>query len=147
MKYSLLTVTCYPEFWKDSDPIHPDVGPDFKTAIGREVYGLKGVDGEWKAFMCLARTKDVPRDMDELDSMTIPAGPVIVPYTVWSFEKGAGREMINEVLFAAKTTLKNVERVVTLSPMTMMAEKFHLRNGAKKLRVNKETVNFEYELT
>lgn len=147
MKYTLQTVTCYPDLWLDSDPIHPNVGADFKTAIGREVYGLKGEDGEWKAFMCLARTLDVPCNMRELEELTDPSGTVVVPYTVWSFEKGFGRKMIDEVLWHARMTLNNVQRVVTLSPMTMMAERFHLRNGATKFRINEETVNFEYELT
>ena len=147
MKYCIQSVSDRPELWSSSDPIHPNVGPEFKTAKGRDVYGLIGPDGEWKAFMCLARTVDVPRNMQELDEMTDPSGPVVVPYTVWSFEKGAGREMINEVLWLAKMALKHVKRVVTLSPMTTMAEKFHLRNGAFKFRTNETSVNFEYELT
>lgn len=147
MKYCIQSVSGRPELWESSDPIHPDVGPEFKTAKGRDVYGLMTPDGEWKAFMCLARTVNVPRNMKELDEMTDPSGSVVVPYTVWSFEKGAGREMINEVLWVAKVVLKSVERVVTLSPTTMMAEKFHLRNGATKFRINEDTVNFEYELS
>jgi hypothetical protein len=30
--------------------------------------------------------------------------------------------------------------------MTDMARKFHTKNGAKELRVNKNTVNFEYDM-
>jgi hypothetical protein len=144
MKYCVQTVTSEPELWRDSDPIHPTLGAEFKTAQGREVFGLKGADGKWKAFMCLAITTDVPRNLQELEAMTDSDGTVVVPYSVWSFEKGAGREMINEVLWFAKTMLKNIQRVVTLSPQTEMAERFHLRNGAAKFRTNEATVNFEY---
>jgi hypothetical protein len=34
---------------------------------------------------------------------------------------------------------------VTLSPKTEMARKFHTSNGAKTLKENDETVNYEYE--
>ena len=37
-------------------------------------------------------------------------------------------------------------RLVTLSPLTEMAENFHLKNGAIKLRVNEATQNFEYKI-
>lgn len=147
MKYCIQSVTNDPDIWKDSDPIHPNIDPKFKTSQGREVFGLKGPDGAWKAFICFAITNKVPRNLQELDSMTDKNGTVVVPYSVWSFEKGAGREIINEILWFARTVLKNIKRVVTLSPMTSMAENFHLRNGATKIRINEKTVNFEYELT
>ena len=38
----------------------------------------------------------------------------------------------------------SILRVITLSPPTDMAKKFHLRNNAIELRVNQDTVNFEY---
>ena len=38
----------------------------------------------------------------------------------------------------------HLNRLVTLSPLTEMAKKFHLRNKAKLFRVNETTQNFEY---
>ena len=38
----------------------------------------------------------------------------------------------------------HLNRLVTLSPLTAMAEKFHLRNGAKLLQKNLWSQNFEY---
>ena len=38
----------------------------------------------------------------------------------------------------------HLNRLVTLSPLTEMATKFHLRNKAKIISVNEETQNFEY---
>ena len=78
--------------------------------------------------------------------MTDPDGSVVVPYTVWSYERGAGSAIIKEVITMIKNIDMRVTRVVTLSPQTEMAEKFHLRNGAKIFRTNATTVNFEYEL-
>jgi len=89
----------------------------------------------------------VPKDVEELDDFTDINGSIIIPYTVWSHEKGAGREIINEVLWMVRNTNLGIDRVVTLSPQTEMARKFHLRNDARELRMNETTVNFEYEVT
>jgi len=141
---SLELVTWKTELWESGDPVRPDLGVDFKTAAGREVLGLKDENGEWKAFMCYARTKEIPHNVEELADFTCPEGTFLIPYTVWSHKKGAGREIINEVLKMAKRPGSKIKRIVTLSPPTAMAKKFHLRNDAIELRVNAETVNFEY---
>ena len=147
MNLNIGYVTDKPELWKDSDPVRPELGVEFKTAPGRGVFGLSGDDGKWRAFMCFARTSSVPRDVKELESFTDVNGSIIIPYTVWSHEKGAGREIINGVLWMVRNVNLGIDRVVTLSPQTEMARKFHLRNDARELRMNKTTVNFEYEVT
>ncbi|MBN86761.1 MAG: hypothetical protein CL885_04490 [Dehalococcoidia bacterium] len=144
--YKLEYVTRRPDLWKDSDPVRPELGVDFKTSTGRGVFGLQGAHGDWKAFMCYARTNKIPTNVEELDKFTDKEGSIIIPYTVWSHEKGAGRVIINEVLEMARSFDVGIERVVTLSPLTEMAERFHMRNGAMKLQSNKTTVNFEYEV-
>jgi hypothetical protein len=147
MEYRLEYVTDFPELWKDSDPVRPDLDESFKIAPGRSVVGLYGDDGDWKAFLCYARTFLIPRDVKELEALTRKDGNIIIPYTVWSYEKGAGRTIISEVLKLVKANISmNVDRVVTLSPKTEMARKFHLRNNATQFRMNQSTVNFEYLL-
>ena len=44
-------------------------------------------------------------------------------------------------------TSNYLNRLVTLSPLTAIARNFHIKNGAKELQVNKETQNFEYDIT
>ena len=39
-----------------------------------------------------------------------------------------------------------LNRLITLSPLTEMARNFHLRNGAVELQVNEKTQNFEYKI-
>ena len=57
-------------------------------------------------------------------------------------EKGAGKEIIKKLSeWAVKN---NVERLVTLSPLTPMATHFHIKNGAKQIHINEITQNFEY---
>ena len=83
--------------------------------------------------------------MTQLDFMTTKDGSVAVPYTVWSHERGAGKQIIRKVVEKVRDT-GMAKRVVTLSPLTEMARKFHLRNGANELQVNEDTVNFEYQV-
>jgi len=71
-------------------------------------------------------------------------GSILVAYTVWSYTKGAGRTIINQLRDSAID--EKCDRLVTLSPLTEMASKFHLRNGAKLLEKNNLCQNFEYEL-
>ena len=146
MNYDLEHVTGFPELWKDRDPVRPELDVSFKTAPGRSVYGLYGDDGDWKAFMCCARTSCIPKSVEDLAIHTCPAGSYIIPYTVWSHEKGAGRVIINKILSMLEHNDIGVNRVVTLSPLTTMAERFHLRNGAEVIRTNATTINFEYKI-
>jgi hypothetical protein len=53
--------------------------------------------------------------------------------------------MVNEVYKMIKES-SNLNRLVTLSPLTDMARKFHLKNGAKEVQVNLTTQNFEYDI-
>ena len=144
--YILEDVSYNDSLWSDSDPVRPDISADFKTSPGRGVFGLRSPDGAWKAFMCYARTCDVPSDISEIETYTDEAGNFCIPYSVWSKEKGAGRAIINEVLRFINSKDNGIGRVVTLSPLTDMARKFHLRNGAFEFRMNETSVNFEYRL-
>mgnify|MGYP001482090196 FL=1 len=60
-------------------------------------------------------------------------------------KKGGGKLIVKEVYKMIKKS-NHLNRLVTLSPLTEMARKFHLRNGATELQVNKETQNFEYKV-
>ena len=143
MKYTLENITENIEAWFNKDPVRPELSIEFRTDKGREVFGLKGESGEYKAFCCIATTTAVPRSIEELNELTSELGVFAIPYTVWSYQKGAGREIINQLVSLASQS-KSITRVVTLSPLTDMARKFHLRNDATELQVNETTANFEY---
>ena len=72
-------------------------------------------------------------------------GKIAIAYTVWSKKKGGGKLIVKEVFKKIKKS-NHLNRLVTLSPLTEMATKFHSRNGAKLLQVNKTTQNFEYQV-
>ena len=48
-------------------------------------------------------------------------------------------------MFNIKAT-NNVDRVITLSPLTPMATHYHIRNGARLININATTQNFEYRI-
>ena len=106
--------------------------------------------------MCLGFTNEIPKTVKELDLMTRDAylqsaqrdqkvGQIAIAYTVWSKKKGGGKLIVKEVFKKIKKS-NHLNRLVTLSPLTEMATKFHSKNGAKLLQVNETTQNFEYEI-
>jgi len=128
------------------DPVRPDLTLEWRLAKGRKIYGLKYED-EIEGIICVAFTNDIPHSVKELDMMSELADlkdekKIAIAYTVWSRKRGAGREIINKILEYANTN--NIERVVTLSPLTPMATHFHIRNGAKQISINDTSQNFEY---
>lgn len=144
MNYTLKNVTKNIDLWFNKDPVRPSLDVQFRIKAGREVFGLMDEHGEYKAFMCVAYTTDVPKNIESMEVLTSVDGDTAIPYTVWSYQRGAGKEIINQALSLMQE--KNISRVVTLSPLTEMARRFHLRNNAIELQVNETTANFEYIL-
>ncbi len=127
------------------DPVRPELTLDFRIAHGRKILGLK-YENEIQAIVCIAFCPEVPFTVREMDYMSrVPESKnIAIAYTVWSRKRGAGKEVINKLSEWAKEN--NVDRLITLSPLTPMATHFHIRNGAKQVHINDETQNFEYNL-
>ena len=137
------------------DPIRPELDLKFRTSFGRKIYGVK-FKKEICAIMCFGFVNEIPKTVKELDLFTKDAylqsaqrdqniGKIAIAYTVWSKKKGGGKLIVKEVFKMIKKS-SHLNRLVTLSPLTEMARKFHLKNGAKEVSVNEETQNFEYEI-
>ena len=138
------------------DPVRPELDNIFRTSYGRKIFGVKFKD-EIHAVMCFAFTDEIPRSVEELDLFSQDAflknvqrdpdkvGRIAIAYTVWSKKKGGGKLIVKEVYKMIKKS-NHLNRLVTLSPLTDMARKFHLRNGAVELQVNETTQNFEYKV-
>lgn len=133
-KSKLSKVTNQAQVKIKDDPVR-DVSYSFRTTQGRKIYTIPD-----KAVVCIANTFEMPISMQELEMYSQEnAKEFTIFYTVWSYEKGYGRTILNELL-----PLLQTERFVTLSPKTEMAKRFHLRNGAKLLSDNETSYNFEY---
>ena len=98
-----------------------------------------------EACLCVAFVDEVPEWVDGLEG-SLESSKILCCYSVWSNKRGAGARIINEMLDYVITHFKGVERVITLSPKTEMAAKFHIKNGATLLQENEKTINFEYKV-
>ena len=104
-------------------------------------------NGEIEGVVCIAFTSELPATVKELELMSIPEeeAKIVIAYTVWSFKKGAGKKIMKELL--KKIQSKNyLDSVMTLSPLTPMATHYHIRNGARLIKINPTTQNFEYKI-
>ena len=139
----------------NDDPVRPELNNEFRTSYGRKIFGVK-YQNEIHAVMCFAFTNDIPRSVNDLDQLSKDAflqsvqrdqnvGKIAIAYTVWSKKKGGGKLIVKEVYKMIKKS-NHLNRLVTLSPLTEMAKKFHLRNGAELLQTNEQTQNFEYKV-
>ena len=127
------------------DPVRPELTLGFRITNGRKIFGLK-YNEEIEAIICVAFCPEVPytvREMDYMSRVNELKG-VAVAYTVWSRKRGAGKEIINKLGEWSKQN--RFSRLVTLSPLTPMATHFHIKNGAKQIKVSEKTQNFEYKL-
>ena len=139
----------------DEDPVRPELDNIFRRSYGRKIYGVK-FKNEIHAVMCFAYTNQIPKNVEELDKFSHDAylqsaqrdqniGQIAIAYTVWSKKKGGGKLIVKEVFKKIKKS-NHLNRLVTLSPLTEMAKKFHTRNGAKLIQINETTQNFEYKI-
>lgn len=132
------------------DPVRPYIPSYMRYAHNRGVFSLTTDDIYYQpqAIACCTYMGHIPvgeADLFEDDG----AYDVAVFYTVWSYPKsvtGAGRKILNRALSHIRWYRPRVTRVVTLSPKTDMARRFHLSNGAFVFRENETTINYEYKL-
>jgi hypothetical protein len=139
----------------EEDPVRPELDVVFRRSYGRKIFAVK-YKKEICAIMCFGFTDDIPTTVKELDLMTRDAylnsaqkdqniGQIAIAYTIWSKKKGGGKLIVKEIFKMIRKS-NHLNRLVTLSPLTVMARNFHLNNGAIELQVNKETQNFEYKI-
>ena len=142
--YNLITATTdwYLNLIKD-DPVRPHLAAAWRIKNGRSVYVLENPNtGLAASVVCVALTQGVALTEQELERTHAPDTAMF--YTVWSYERGAGRAIIFRVRDLILETDPRITRFVTLSPLTEMAEQFHTRNGAVLIDRGTTCQNFEY---
>lgn len=129
------------QYLKD-DPVRPEIPAEFRVSDTTEIFVLLNEDRP-SAIVCVAYRDFVPKDCEELYKK--PSEPsVAVFYTIWSYDPGAGRKLIQTARKELSNRKPEIKKFVTLSPQTEMAKKFHLKNGASIFRDNPSSVNYEY---
>lgn len=125
------------------DPVRPHIPISKRVGHDRQVFALTDND-KVKAIVCTKLCAIIPSCETELflDSADKPVAAIF--YTIWSYESGSGQQLIREGVRHIKSNMPDIKRFVTLSPTSEIARKFHLKNGAVVLRINAETINYEY---
>ena len=145
-----MLLKCDLDFLKtiEQDPIRPVEllgDPKRRFEMPFEVYALvekQGFGTATNAVACIAHAWFIPETEDDLMEIgqDSEGGNIIVPYSLWSNKKGCGTLMINALLHK----FKDEGKIITMSPKTEMAQKFHESNGAVLIQSNEESNNFEY---
>ena len=130
----------------EDDPVRPELNNEFRVSNGRKIFGLK-YNNEIEGVVCIAFTNELPATVKELDLMSVNEkdSQIAIAYTLWSLKKGAGKKIMKELLKYMKEQ-NNIDSIMTLSPLTPMATHYHIRNGAKLIKINPTTQNFEYKV-
>ena len=151
----------------EDDPVRPDMFENdtvrFKDPF--HVYAeVNDETGEIAAVVCVVACKFVPQYEVQLKAITkgqLPyieeilaeteathgaLGTVLCPYSIWSYQRGHGSQLISNLLEATPLMHPEVDAVITMSPHGPTAMKFHLKNGAGLFSNNEETVNYQYEI-
>ena len=130
----------------NDDPVRPELDNEFRTSRGRKIFGLK-YNNEIEGVVCIAFTNELPATVKELDLMSVNEkdSQIAIAYTLWSLKKGAGKKIMKELLKYMKQQ-NNIDSIMTLSPLTPVATHYHIRNGAKLIKINPTTQNFEYKV-
>ena len=97
-----------------------------------------------QAITCVKFLDAVPAAVEDLVDLAGCATTAVF-YTIWSYAAGAGRSLIIEAQKSIEQEFPDIQTYVTLSPKTEMARRFHLRNGARELRENTNTINYIYK--
>lgn len=121
------------------DPVRPHIPHENRVGENREIFVY--FDKIPKAVCCVSYRSTVPVSEEDLFTPCENATTAVF-YTIWSYTRGAGKELVK--LMSNYLTGQGIERMVTLSPKTDMAYKFHIGNGALVLQENENTVNYEY---
>ena len=124
------------------DPVRPHIPLEQRINDAAEILMLKAED-EVLAVTCMQWLKDIPAS--EQDLIDYPKDhDVAVFYTIWSYAPGAGQQLIKEAADWLRKEYSNIKAIVTLSPQTEMAKRFHHKNGAVTYRENETSVNYQY---
>lgn len=124
------------------DPVRPHIPLEQRVNSLAEILILKAGE-EVLAATCMQWLRDVPKDEADLIGLA-ETHDVAVFYTIWSYAPGAGQALIKAAAEWLLKDYKDIKNIVTLSPQTEMAKRFHHKNGATTLRTNETSVNYEY---
>lgn len=149
----------------EDDPVRSTLFEDDRVRFDDPFHVFAEVNdetGEIAAVVCIVICKFIPQDPYQLRMVALgearkleeileegevgELGTVVCPYSIWSYQRGHGRKLINNLLEAVPIMYPEADAVITMSPHTKMALKFHVGNGAMMISSGEGAVNYEYEV-
>jgi hypothetical protein len=124
------------------DPVRPHIPLEQRINDAAEILILRAGE-EILAATCLQWLSDIPADEQDLINMGKDKNTAVF-YTIWSYSPGAGATLLKQAAEWILGEFKDVKNIVTLSPQTEMARRFHLKNGATIHKENPTSVNYQY---
>ena len=143
MLHTITTITDDLETLIQDDPVRPEIPVSQRVNANSRIYMLKSGD-QTLAVTCVKFLTVVPAAVEDLVDL-VESATTAVFYTIWSYASGAGRDLIQQAQTSIQAEFPDISTYVTLSPKTEMARKFHLKNGARELRENSNTINYIYK--
>ena len=125
------------------DPVRPSIPHIDRIGTNKDIFVLRDAEERVRAITCVSYQALVPTSETELFA-PCKQPEVAVFYTIWSYQPGAGRELLRNAVSHIRDNHKTIDRFVTLSPKTEIARRFHIMNGAIVFRENTDTINYEY---
>jgi hypothetical protein len=124
------------------DPVRPHIPLEQRINEAAEILILMAGE-EVLAATCMQWLSTVPENENDLVELAKDK-KIAVFYTIWSYSPGAGQRLLKQAAQWLLEEYKDITGIVTLSPQTELAKRFHLKNGAKIRRENSTSVNYEY---
>jgi hypothetical protein len=124
------------------DPVRPHIPLEQRVNDAAEILILMAGE-EILAATCMQWLNEIPASEEDLINFDKTKN-VAVFYTIWSYSPGAGQNLIKQAAEWLMKDYKELKGIVTLSPQTTMARKFHHKNGAITYRENQTSVNYQY---
>jgi hypothetical protein len=122
--------------------VRPHIPLEQRINEAAEILILKAGE-EVLAATCMQWLSTVPESETDLVDLAKDK-KIAVFYTIWSYSPGAGQRLLKQAAQWLLEEYKDITGIVTLSPQTELAKRFHLKNGAKIRRENSTSVNYEY---
>ncbi len=143
MLHTITTPTEYILSLIKDDPVRPEIPIGDRVNDNSRIYVWMNGD-ETAAVTCVKFLESVPAAVEDMAAL-VDSATTAVFYTIWSYAAGAGRTLIQEAQKSIESEFPGIQTYVTLSPKTEMARRFHMKNGARELRENTNTINYIYK--
>jgi hypothetical protein len=127
------------------DPVRPHIPAEERIKGNKKVFYLANDDNDVLAIVCVAFTDVVATTEFELNRyMRLDTAIVCMLYSLWSYDAGSGKKLALMLKEHLKATHPSISKIMTLSPKTKTAIRFHTKNGAMQFQENESTINFQY---